>query len=238
MGSFRQAHFASKQGTALLIVLALVVLLTGVSVAYLSRTTGDRQVAHASFSQSKVDELAASAMDLVIGDFQREIANGSSPTPSPLPTTSPIPLPTATPFVYPPWASANIIPMRNGTAPAIPNLIRRSLRYDEAGGVNAMPSPSPGVPSRASAVGSTQASANGRFVTLPRWNKHYLIPRPAGALATDTTPIAAFTAPDWVVLTRNGPAAFSAWNLYFRMEPFTRPAARSSIRQATTWWAF
>ena len=116
MGSFRQAHFASKQGTALLIVLALVVLLTGVSVAYLSRTTGDRQVAHASFSQSKVDELAASAMDLVIGDFQREIANGSSPTPSPLPTTSPMPIPTATPFVYPLSTPANIVPMRNPTS--------------------------------------------------------------------------------------------------------------------------
>src|SRR2546430_16466516 len=111
MGSFRQAHFASKQGTALLIVLALVVLLTGVSVAYLSRTTGDRQVAHASFSQSKGDELAASAMNLVIGDFQREIANGSSPCPSPVPTHSPLPIPLASPFVYPYSTSANAMPL-------------------------------------------------------------------------------------------------------------------------------
>src|SRR5437870_7140186 len=78
MGSFRQAHFASKQGTALLIVLALVVLLTGVSVAYLSRTTGDRQVAHGSFYQSNVDQLAQSAMDSIIGDLRQEIANGST----------------------------------------------------------------------------------------------------------------------------------------------------------------
>ena len=211
MGSFRQAHFASKQGTALLIVLALVVLLTGVSVAYLSRTTGDRQVAHASFSQSKVDELAASAMDLVIGDFQREIANGSSPTPSPLPTTSPMPIPTATPFVYPLSTPANIVPMRNptstpGTTPAIPNRIRSSVRSDSIA--------SPGVPSRASAVSSTELSANGRLVKLARWNKHYLIPRQAGASASDTTPdpILGFTAPDWVILTRNGPVAFSTWN--------------------------
>src|SRR5207237_1140182 len=77
----------------------------------------------------------ASAMDLVIGDFQREIANGSSPTPSPLPTTSPMPIPTATPFVYPLSTPANIVPMRNptstpGTTPAIPNRIRSSVRSD------------------------------------------------------------------------------------------------------------
>src|SRR5439155_21832785 len=133
MESLPRANFSRNRGAALMIVLAFVVLLTGLVVAYFSRATSDRQVAHSSFNQSKVDALAQSAMDLVIGDLRREIANGSSPTPSPLPTTSPIPLPTATPFVYPPWASANIIPMRNGTAPAIPNLIRRSLRYDEAG---------------------------------------------------------------------------------------------------------
>src|SRR6266550_8578480 len=90
-----------ERGAALLIVLAFAVLLTGLTLAYFSRTTSDRQVAHSSFHQSKVDQLAASAMDLVIGDLQREIANGSSPTPTPLPTTSPLPLPTATPFVYP-----------------------------------------------------------------------------------------------------------------------------------------
>jgi len=47
---------------------------------------------------------------------------------------------------------------------------------------------------------------------LPRWNKHYLIPRPSPTPAGDTNPIAAFSpAPDWVILTRNGPVAFNAW---------------------------
>src|SRR5207249_7694524 len=78
------------------------------------------------------------------------------------------------------------------------------------------PMPSPGVPSLASAVNSTtDVSANGRFISLPRWNQHYLIPRPAGANPTDTTPISGasgFTAPDWVILTRGGPVAFSTWD--------------------------
>src|SRR3989442_6860446 len=131
-----------ERAAALLIVLAFVVLLTGVSIAYLSRTTSDRQVAHSSFHQSKVNELAASAMDLVIGDLQTEIANGSSPTPTP---SVPNSTPTATPFVYPPTAAANIVPVQwptptPGTTP-IPNLIRVSKRNDRPGGANAVPAP-------------------------------------------------------------------------------------------------
>ena len=209
MSRFRTAHSPREQAAALLVVLAMVVLLTGLAVAYLSRTTGDRQVAQSSFHQSKVDQLAQSATDLVIGDLQTEIANGSSPTPTP---SVPNSTPTATPFVYPPTAAANIVPVRNptptpGTTPAIPNLIRRSVRSDAIA--------YPAVSTRASAANSTaDASANLRLVKLPRWNKHYLVPRPAGASGADTTPdsTVGFVAPDWVILTRNGPVAFSTWN--------------------------
>src|SRR6266436_4117998 len=157
-----------ERAAALLIVLAFVVLLTGVSIAYLSRTTSDRQVAHSSFHQSKVNELAASAMDLVIGDLQTEIANGSSPTPTP---SAPNSTPTPTPFVYPPTAAANIVPMRNptptpGTTPAIPNLIQRSVRSEPAKWPDPVNGPALG--SRASAVNSTNpadASANGRSIS-------------------------------------------------------------------------
>jgi hypothetical protein len=234
MRRFRTAQSATQQAAALLIVLAMVVLLTGLCVAYLSRTTSDRQVAHSSFHQSKVDQLAASAMDLIIGDFRTEVARGSSPTPTATcsvsvtppcnvgPTgtpsgTPPACTPTATPFVFFPTPAANILPAvwpttTPNTTPIL-NLIRVSKRGDEQGGAN--PIPIPGLPSHASAVNSsspTEASANGRYVKLARWNKHYLIPRPSATLATDTNPIAAFSpAPDWVILTRNGPVAFSNW---------------------------
>ena len=59
-----QAVPSRQRGAALIIVLAFVVLLTGLGVAYLSRTTSDRQIAHSSFNQSKADELAQSAIDL------------------------------------------------------------------------------------------------------------------------------------------------------------------------------
>src|SRR5439155_8562542 len=176
-----------ERAAALIIVLAFVVLLTGLAVAYLSRATSDRPVAHSSFQQSKADQLAASGMDLVIGGLRQEI-------------TGPVPTPTP-PYV--PATNANMLPLRFGTSNLIPNLVRRSVQGD--GPTDASPIPSPGIASLASAVSSTVASANNRSITLSRWNKHYLIPRPAGANPTDTTPDPAvgFTAPDWVIVTRS-----------------------------------
>src|SRR5436305_10572747 len=138
MGPFRTARSARERAAALLIVLAMVVLMTGLAVAYLSRATGDRQVAQSSFHQSKVDALAQSAMDLIIGDIQTEIANGSSPTPTP---SVPNSTPTATPFVYLPTAAANIVPVHWPVISAVPNLLRMSIRNDGTGGANAVPFP-------------------------------------------------------------------------------------------------
>ena len=77
------APVSSRQrAAALLIVLAFLVLLTGLSVAYLSRATGDRQVAHSSFNQSNVDQLAQSAMDNIIGDLRQEITDPVASTTS------------------------------------------------------------------------------------------------------------------------------------------------------------
>src|SRR6266481_3022609 len=187
-----------ERAAALIIVLAFVVLLTGLVLAYFTRATSDRPVAHSSFNQSKADELAQSAMDLVTGALRQEITG---------------PLPTPTPPYFP-LPNANMLPRRSGNPPIvggidpIPNLIRRSVRSDALS--------SPALPSLASFVNSTtDASANSRSVSLPRWNKHYLVPRPIGANPTDTTPISGasgFTAPDWVILTRVGPAAFTGWD--------------------------
>lgn len=182
-----------QRGAALIIVLAFVVLLTGIAVAYLSRTTSDRQVAHGSSNQSSADQLAQSAMDNIIGDLRQEITNGSG---SPSPTASPVTL-----FV--PTSNANMVPMRNptptpGTTPAIPNLIRRSVRSDPA--LWPDPNVGPALRSRASAVNSTSdVSANGRSVSLARWNSHYLIPKRDTGTG-DSIPIDVFAdvTPDWV----------------------------------------
>ena len=149
-------RFRSQEGgAALIIVLAFVVLFAGVGVAYLSRTTGDRQVANSSFNQSNVDQLVQSAVDNIIGDLRQEITNGSTAVAQADGTT-----------VYTPTAAANMVPQRSGNAAGAPNLIRRSVQSDSLSG-------NPAPPSRASAVSSTtDASANGRSISLARWNTH------------------------------------------------------------------
>jgi hypothetical protein len=88
--------------------------------------------------------------------------------------------------------AANIQPARYpAPIPADnPNLLRYSSRNDAR--------------TRASTIISTAASANGRSISLARWNSHYLVP-PASPTGTDSTPVGSFTAPDWVLVTAQGP---------------------------------
>jgi hypothetical protein len=195
MDWLRRATSLRERAAALIIVLAFVVLFTVLVVAYLSRTTGDRQVAHGSFNQSKADQFAASAMNNIIGDLRQEITNGSTPT-----TVNGV-------TIYTPTSAANMIPQRSGNAAGVPNLIRRSVSPDNI--------VAPGLPSRASAVNSTTAvSANGRAISLARWNSHYLLPKyntasddytpqsPLPSPFNPNPPVAnGFTPPDWVFVT-------------------------------------
>jgi hypothetical protein len=200
MDSVGKGSRRRQRAAALVIVLAFVVLLLGLSVAYLSRTTGDRQVAHSSFHQSKVDELAQSAMDSIIGDLRQEITNGSTPSPQADLTT-----------VYSPTPAANMVPQRSGNVAGVPNLIRRSVRSDSLAN-------NPAPPSKASAVNSTaDLSANGRYVNATRWNTHYLIPK-KNTGTDDSIPIDAFgtgnppATPDWVFLNSQGSTLITAPN--------------------------
>jgi Tfp pilus assembly protein PilX len=183
-----------QSGAALIIVLALLVLLTALMAIFLSRALIERKVAASSTSGNSASILARSAVDMITGDLRQEIVNGSTATtvgPSTNQTT-----------LYFPVSVTNMVPQRVGIATnsagvdQAPNLIRRSLRSDTLA-----------VPSRASAVNSsTDASFNGRSIALSRWNSHYLIPRlSAGSSTIDSTPVAAFTAPDWVMVTSTGP---------------------------------
>src|SRR5438045_5776554 len=188
-----RAVSSRERAAALLIVLAFVVLLTGLSVASRSRTTADRQVANSSFNQSTVDQLAQSAMDNIIGDLRQEIVDGSA---SPAPTVTPNGFSVT---IYTPTSAAYMVPQRNVNLTGVYNLIRRSVRSDP------ILSP-PARPSRASAVNSTtDVSANGRYVTSTRWNGHYLIPK-GDVNTSDASPTPTFNAvtPDWVFVTNQG----------------------------------
>src|SRR5438105_11982003 len=88
-----------SSGAALIIVLAFVMLLTVLVVAYFSRTATDRQLAQSSFNDTSGDLLARSALDIVVSDFKQEIANN--------PTIS----------------ALNVEPQRAGDDASVPNLI-------------------------------------------------------------------------------------------------------------------
>jgi len=177
-----------ERAAALIIVLAFVVILTGLVLAYFSRATSNRPVAHSSFNQSRTDLLVASAMDSIIGDLRQEMIDGSTATPVNGITT------------YTPTSAANMIPQRSGNPTGVPNLIRRSVRLD--------PILAPGRSSRASAVNSTtDASANGRSITSTRWNSHYLVPK-RDTTTNDSVPVDVFSSatPDWVFVEAFDPA--------------------------------
>jgi type II secretory pathway pseudopilin PulG len=167
MKAFLRSRDGASKGAALMIVLALVVLLTGLTLAYFSRAGTDRQLAQSSYNDTSADLLARSALDIVVNDFKQEIINS----------------PTVT--------RANIQPTRYGDA-GMPNLIRRSFSGDPTNRTSSVPSSSP--------------SANGRSISTTRWNSHYLIPRgnPSDP-SINASPMPAFIAPDWVLVTAQGP---------------------------------
>jgi hypothetical protein len=168
-----------EAGAALIIVLAFTVLITGVVIAFFTRTTSDRQLSRSSFANTAADVLARGALEIIVGDFKQEIANAGTPS------------------------SATILPRRAGDSVDIPNLIRRSVRTDglffpavatRASSVNST--------SDASANGRAISTSRwNKHYLIPRLN--------AGSTAVDSIPLPSFIAPDWVFVTPNGPAVLT-----------------------------
>ena len=77
-------------------------------------------------------------------------------------------------------------------------------------------------PSTSSA--STIPSLNGRSVSLARWNKPFLLQKATLTSDTDATPVAAFVAPDWINVARNGSNPLT-WN----SNMITSPTSMSSV---------
>jgi len=186
-----------SRAAALILVLAFLVLLVGLVLAFFSRAMLNRQISDASAHQAKADILARSVLEVIVGDLKEEIRAGSDP------------VTVGDRTFYPPLEPVNMLPARSGAASPtdpiedpMPNLIRRSVRNDPLAARGF-------VRAAASAVNSADdPSANGRSVSRARWNAHYLLSRAQpGSAAIDTTPVADFVAPDWVMITKSGPAA-------------------------------
>ncbi|HEX4084930.1 MAG TPA: hypothetical protein VHY22_08470 [Chthoniobacteraceae bacterium] len=190
---------------ALVIILAFLVLLVGVAIAFLSRAITERQVSNSSAGNTKADILARGGLDIILGDLNQEIVNGS---------VTPAPTPTPGVTIYFPKAPADAVPVRDAAVAAltgslaIPNLIRVS-------GTAAPSSQSPEVETALASPGalSTGTSANGTSVNISRWNAGYMIPL-SNTTGTnfDTTPVSSFAsvAPSWVMVTSTGPAVITS----------------------------
>src|SRR5437899_12706078 len=103
MKKFLHSRDGTSKGAALMIVLAFVVLLTGLALAYMSRTTTDRQLAQTSYNDTSADMLARSALDIVVSDFKQEILPPPPATPPPITRANiqPAPYPIPTPAHIP-----------------------------------------------------------------------------------------------------------------------------------------
>jgi len=177
---------SNTRGSVLVITLALVVLVTGLVLAFFIRVSQERRISDAMTSHTKVEIFARSAIDAILGDLREEIVLGSEKITLPADSgEEPLTL-------YFPKTAAEMIPRRNGPAD-IPNLLRSSLRGDLPSSLAASP------------VSSASAARGGRSIPRHRWNRHGLIPRPPeGDPPVNPEPIASFTPPDWIMVAGDG----------------------------------
>ena len=190
-------HLYSRSGVALLMVLSLVVLLTIVILALLSRSASNGLISGASANFTKTDIYGHGAIDQVIGDLRQEIADGSTvasvtPASGGLPSiASPYPAytnPTTgmVSYLYRPSSVAAAAPALSGPggygSPSDPtsawntkflNLLKESvsgeLFYNATIGPNS--------PGRAAPISTSSQSENGRSIQIARWNEHLLLPK-------------------------------------------------------------
>ena len=190
----------SSRGVALIIVLAMLVLILGLVMAYFSRATLQRQIVSSSAENARAKALTRTAIDVLLFDIRHEIQAGSD-------TSKPIfrPLLTTVPgvdgLVAPSFrlqkagnsSTDNILKISRSRTP----FFALQAGYRQVSGFDANGS------SRASAVSTTQPSRNGRHIDPARWL------RPRLLTATEEP---SFVAPDWIYLDRKGgsPVNFSA----------------------------
>ena len=195
------SKFKHRDGFALVLVLAFVLLLVTVTLAFLSSSIFQRQIASSSANQSKVDLFAQGALGTTVGDLREEIVAGS--------TTTTIAAGAISTTVYWPNAVAAMVPQRLAAINALlPNLVKESITgqpfYQGASYTTTGPSRAANLP--------TDASTAMRPVSSTRWNAPLLLPKQTPGQNSNFTPNGAFTTPDWIYVDRNGnnPTAVSA----------------------------
>lgn len=166
------------RAVALVLVLAALVLLTGLILAFFSKAVLNRQITFTSTNLARADMLARASLDLVVGELRQEIAD---------PAGSTVHVSGSGPAIYEPASPGQMVPQRMGVAGT-----------DAAGAVTILKVPAnglgiyPGSGIVGSNVSIQTGSANGRVITPDRWFGSQG-PR-LGSQAT---------LPTWLLVTRN-----------------------------------
>jgi hypothetical protein len=182
-----------RRGVALITVLSFVAIISLLLVTLMIVTRNERSASR-NYSQSiKAEELARGGIESVVFGLIQEIKAGSSAH-----STS------NGRIIYKPTKKRSIVPAALGASTSLPNLVQRSLADNALFNV-AYPTSDYDSSLRplnyASPVNSSALTINGRTISLGRWNK----PRLADYTSSNQTP-------DWIIVTRNGPEQFTAWD--------------------------
>jgi Tfp pilus assembly protein PilX len=219
----------SRNGVALLAVLACILLLTILVVSFISFTKLNR-VSTAEYSNAvQAQEIAQGGFQDILGDLHAEIVAGSTNnaaytvngTSIYVPATNLTAVPARIGYVSTSWAT-------NFTATALsPTLVRVSRATGNPNAVggdafftqiaantgpytnNIAAVPGGTILNRASQVSTALSSVNGRAISAARWNKTFL-------LSTNSTTVpSVFTSapPDWVYVTQTGSRVCAASEL-------------------------
>lgn len=198
--------FARNNGMALVIVLGMLVLMLGVTLAYFSRATLQRKISASSAANMQVQGLAQTGVETVINDLLQEIEAGSEPDA----------INAAVSVKTPNWVTGSdniryapsMAPQRvgdNGIANIVKVSRSGSLFFTNTSGYN-----SGNVSTqRVSDIATSQRSANGREITKERWNKPLLMSE------GPSSELNAFQVPDWIYVDRAGtnPRSFTSSQL-------------------------
>ena len=220
-----------ERASALVIVLCFVVLISVLVLTVLSRSMSSAMISQASTNIGKTDLYAHGVIDQVIGDLKQEIVAGSFSVNNPAGVAVPSLYRPKIPAAAVPY-NAGPASYTTGTATwnnTFLNLVKQSCH--ETTGTFYPPSYDGNATNRAanlstdSSTSDPQASLgtsndgtslNGRYISMARWNKPLLLPKKSATIttgtlgtaisdtSTDTTPVAAFVAPDWILTAADG----------------------------------
>lgn len=211
----KPAPLKAERGFAIILVLAFLVLLLGVGLAFFSRSGMQRTISRSSAEHLRVELLGQQAINTAIGDLRVEIAAGSTRT-----NVSG----SGTNLLYIPTAPSNAAPAISGFLPGtgLENLVKVSCDANFVGlsgsGVT--------VSNRATSLSTTNTnvpSSGGRYITAARWNAPLLLDKLSPESTTDLTPVQVFVAPHWIYVARDGsnPTQWNKNMVYTASDPTT-----------------